>query len=137
MTRCLGFYKCRGSRGLAPTRVRLTPSARSEAKSTGNSQDQPENTEQDKMAAEKKPTLRDIFEMVKNTNTTVTNMEIQLKHLEYEGNQEIQRVSTQLQSLTTNINHYTDQITELEKAVKGQKVIIDSMANKIQEMENN
>ena len=74
--------------------------------------------------------------MVKNTNTTVTSMEIGLKHLEDEGNQEIKKVSTQLQSLTTNINHYTNQITELEKAVKGQKVMIDSMANKIQEMEN-
>ena len=111
------------------------PQTRAGAKTTDTSSDITKSLDQTNMAAEKEPTLKDIFEMVKNTNTTVNAMETRLKHLEDDGNQEIKKISIQIQSLTANVNLYTDQITQLETTVNEQKVIIDTMAIKLQEME--
>ena len=111
------------------------PQTRSETKSTSKNSGTADANQQTNMATVNESTLKDIFEMVKNTNTTVNSMEIRLKHLEDEGNQEIKKISTQLQTLTTNVNQYTDQINELESTVKEQQKTINTMVNKLQELE--
>ena len=74
-------------------------------------------------AKEDEPTLQAIFNMVKNTNDTVTTMEIRLKRLKEDGTPEIKKLS----ELTTSVNSYTDQIGELENTVKDQKVTIKQL----------
>ena len=87
------------------------------------------------MVADQEPTLKAIFDMVKNTNLTVTTMETRLKRLEEEGNPEINRLSTQMTELTTSVNAYTDQITKLEATITDQKQTIHKLTDKVQELE--
>ena len=82
-------------------------------------------------AKEDEPTLQAIFNMVKNTNDTVTTMEIRLKRLKEDGTPEIKKLS----ELTTSVNSYTDQIGELENTVKDQKVTIKQLTEKVDRLE--
>ena len=87
------------------------------------------------MAAGGEPTLKDIFDMVKNTNQTVTTMEIRLKNLEEEGNPEMKKLSAQIDDLTKSVNNYTDQVTLLETTVNEQKQQIKTHTEKVKDLE--
>ena len=111
------------------------PKTRTGANTIQERDDISKNPENTNMAAEAEPTLKDIFDMVKCTNSTVTSMEIRLKRLEEEGNPEIKKISTQLTDLTTNVTAYTDQIATLEATVTTQKQEIINLSSKVSELE--
>ena len=112
------------------------PKTRTGATSITESSDLDKPCAKTNMAAkEDEPTLQAIFNMVKNTNTTVNTMEIRLKCLEEEGTPEIKKLSDQIEALTTSVNTYTDQIGELETTVKNQKVTIKKLTDKIDSLE--
>ena len=111
------------------------PTTRTGATSITEKTDTPQPNQETNMAAEPEPTLKAIFDRVKNTNNTVTTMESRLKRLEEEGNPEITRISTQLTDLTTSVNTYTDQITKLEATVTAQKATMNELSVKVQGLE--
>ena len=112
------------------------PITRTGATSIKGKVNPPEDITTTKMADNtNEPSLREIFDMVKNTNDSVTSMEQRLKRLEEEGNPELKKMSDEMTKLTTSINGYTDQITELEATVKTQKVTIHELTEKINDLE--
>ena len=111
------------------------PETRGGAKSTLKDPTTTEVNTNTNMAADAEPTLKAIFDMVKNTNTTVTTMEVRLKHLEEEGHPEIKKLSTQIADLTTSVNNYTDQVTTLEATVNEQKSTIKTLTGKVESLE--
>ena len=111
------------------------PETRGGAKSTPEDTTNTEKPTESIMAAEAEPTLKAIFDMVKNTNATVTTMETRLKHLEEEGHPEIKKLSDRIANLTTSVNNYTDQIATLETTVKEQNTTIKALTGRVEDLE--
>ena len=111
------------------------PETRRGAKSTPEDTTTPVTPTNLNMAAGGEPTLKDIFDMVKNTNQTVTTMEIRLKNLEEEGHPEMKKLSAQIDDLTKSVNNYTDQVTSLETTVNEQKQQIKTLTEKVKDLE--
>ena len=92
------------------------------AKTVSAKQETASNKKNIKMAPsdKKEPTLKDIFDMVKATNTIVAGMGLRMKTLEEEGKPQMKVLSDKIDDLTKGINNYTDHIDKLEKTVEAQ-----------------